>query len=403
MQQAPARPADNWVPAYFLASLGAGGLAVTFFMYLFFWVPHQGRVVPIFEDVTAALQTASPTYAAVILLAAAGIAVFGAINIYLLVWNLRRVGPFLKSEHGSALLGSNAQTQVMAMPLALAMSVNVGFILGLVFVPGLWSVVEYLFPLALVAFVAIGWLAFRQLGGFIARVAGGGGFDCKANNSFAQLMPAFALAMVGVGLAAPGAMSAAAVTSGIGIVLSTFFLVSAAVIGTVGLVLGLRSMMENGVAVEQAPTVLIVIPIMTVIGILLLRQGHGLHEHFGVHTGPGEVMALLTKVLSLEVLFALFGLTVLAATGYIRRFVTGRETSPGSYGLICPGVALAVIMQFWINKGLVGAGLIAKFGVAYWALTSVALASQFAMIALFLVLTARHFARRPAPAAVPAE
>ena len=32
------------------------------------------------------------------------------------------------------------------MPLALAMSVNVGFIIGLTFVPGLWNIVEYLFP-----------------------------------------------------------------------------------------------------------------------------------------------------------------------------------------------------------------------------------------------------------------
>ena len=42
------------------------------------------------------------------------------------------------------------------MPLALAMSVNVGFIIGLTFVPGLWSIVEYMFPAAILAFLAIG-------------------------------------------------------------------------------------------------------------------------------------------------------------------------------------------------------------------------------------------------------
>jgi len=397
------RPADTWSPLYFLASVGAGGIAVTFFMYLMFWIPHPGQPVPVFEDVTAAMAGAGAPLMAAIWLALAGIAVFGAMNLYLLVWNLRRSGAFAASDRGAALAVSNAQTQMMAMPLALAMSVNVGFILGLVFVPGLWGVVEFLFPAALVAFVAIGALAFRQMGAFLARVIGSGGFDCKANNSFAQLLPAFTLAMVGVGLAAPGAMSAAPLTAGISVMLSTFFLVASGLIALVGIILGIRSMLENGVAVEQAPTLLIVVPLMTVLGILLLRQGHGLHVHFESNASPGDGLVLLTRLLSMEVLFVLFGLTILRASGYIGRFITGSETSPGSYALICPGVALSVMGHFWINKGLVGAGLIAQFGLAYWALTALAVAAQVAMIALLLVLNRRHFGSRRAQSAVAAE
>ena len=41
------------------------------------------------------------------------------------------------------------ESQLMALPLALAMSVNVAFVAGAVFVPGLWGVREMLFPLAL--------------------------------------------------------------------------------------------------------------------------------------------------------------------------------------------------------------------------------------------------------------
>jgi len=402
MPRIPTRPADTWSPLYFLASVGAGGLAVTFFTYLMFWIPHPGRGVPVFEDIAAALGAGSPLRTVAIALAAAGIAVFGAMNLYLLAWNLRRVGPFVASERGRSLGASNAQTQMMALPLALAMSVNVAFILGLVFVPGLWSVVEVLFPVALAAFLAIGALALRQLGGFLARVIGSGGFDCKANNSFAQLLPAFSLAMVGVGLSAPGAMSGTALTAGTAIIASTFFLVAAVVIAAVGMVLGIRSMLENGVAVEQAPTLMIVIPLMTVLGILLIRQDHGLHVHFESHGSAGDMLTMLTRFLSLELLFALFGVTVLRATGYIRRFISGSETSVGSYALICPGVALSVMMQFWINKGLVAAGLVARFGLAYWALTGVALAAQVAMIVLMLVLNRRHFSRAQL-AASPAE
>ena len=195
MSHSQTRPADNWSPLYFLASVGAGGISVTFFMYLMHWVPHPGRTVPIFEDIVAALGRGDAALSAAITIALLGIAIFGALNLSLLIWNLRKMRGFWASEKGQALANSNAQTQMMALPLALAMSINGGFILGLVFVPGLWSVIEYLFPLAMVAFLAIGYLAFKRLGQFIARVTASGGFDCAKNNSFAQMLPAFALAM----------------------------------------------------------------------------------------------------------------------------------------------------------------------------------------------------------------
>ena len=395
-------PERTYSPLYFLASLGAGGLAVTFFMYLMFWVPHPGQPVPVFEDVAAAFATGTLPLQAAIVVALLGIAWFGYRNIRLLIWNLARMGGFRGSAAGTRLLASNAETQLLAMPLALAMTVNVGFILGLVFVPGLWGVVEYLFPVAMLVFLAIGALAFAQLGRFLGRLMGQGGFNCRANNSFAQLLPAFTLSMVGVGLAAPGAMSTTAVTAGISIVFSTFFLVSAVIIAVIAMTLGIRSMMENGVADEAAPTLMIVVPIVTVLSILLIRQGHGLHVHFDVHGGAGETLVMLTRGLSLQVLFLLLGLMVLARVNYWGRFVFGQGSSAGSYALICPGVALSVLLHFWINKGLAASGMIAKFGVAYWSLTGLAILAQIATIALVVWLDRRHFGRGGAPAEVPA-
>jgi len=57
MAQTLSRPADSYNPLYFLASLGAGGLSVTFFMYLMFWIPHPGQPVPVFEDIARALTS----------------------------------------------------------------------------------------------------------------------------------------------------------------------------------------------------------------------------------------------------------------------------------------------------------------------------------------------------------
>ena len=398
------RPADSYSPLYFLASLGAGGLAVTFFMYLMFWVPHKGKPVPTFEDISAAFQTGGTPMQAAIVIAVIGIAAFAILNVKSLIWNLSAFAAFKKTEGYQKLVSSNAESTIMAMPLALAMTVNALFIVGLVFVPGLWSIIEYLFPMALVAFALIGVLAFRIIGNFLGRILSQGGiFDVTANNSFAQMLPAFALSMVAVGFSAPAAMSNNTTTVGIALVLSTFVGTAAIVYALVAIFTAFNSMLHHGTAKEAGPTLMVVVPIMTVLGIMFLRQNHGLHATFDVHGSSAETMVFLARLLSIQIVFLMLGMLVLRRQGYFSDFVFGTKTSPGSYALVCPGVALSVMLHFFVNKGLVGAGIIDKFGLAFWSVTGIALISQFAMVALVLRLNRQHFSKSAQTSAVPAE
>ncbi|NLX20035.1 MAG: hypothetical protein GXY53_12265 [Desulfobulbus sp.] len=393
MQNENIRPADTYAPLYFLVSLGTGGLVVTFFMWLMHWLPDSGRSVPLFEDILAAFSSGDLMRRTMIVIAVTGIAWFSFQNLRYLLWNLRNHLLWKKTEAFTRLRSTNAETQLLAMPLAMAMSVNVCFMLGMVFVPGLWSVVEYLFPLAILAFLAIGVLAFQQLGHFLGRVLVDGGFSCTGNNSFAQAMPAFALAMIGVGLAAPAGLSANRIVAGAGLVFSTFFLVAAALIGIIALILGLRSLLENGASIETAPTFSVFIPLLTILGILSLRQGHGLNEHFALAGSAADRLMLLSQFLSAQLLCLLLTALVLVRLGYFARFIIGRETSVGSYALVCPGVALAVMLHFWLNRGLVDAGLIVKFSISYWIISGLALLFQLATIWLVITLNRRHFGR----------
>jgi len=396
------RPADNWIPQYFLASVGAGGLVASFFLWLYMWIPHPGQQVPVFEDIAAAWAAGNPLMQAMIALSLAAIAIFAFLNLKLLAWNLGQYATFRTSEKMAKFRTTNAEVQVLALPLAIAMTINVGFILGMVFVPGLWSVVEYLFPAAMAAFLVTGFLALAQLGRFYGRIFGKGGFDWAGNNSFAQVLPAFALGMVGVGLSASAALSTNATTAGVALVLATIFLVLSVLIAVVAAILGLVSMAQHGVNAEAAPTVTIIVPLITVLGILILRVNHGLGEHFEAHLAKGDYLFMLSAFVGVQVAFLLFGAAVLKAQGYLGRYVTGPDASAASYALVCPGVAFSVMMQFFINKGLVSAGLIAKFGVAYWTLSAVAIAAQVLTVALVVVLNRKHFSAPRAPA-VPAE
>lgn len=403
MAQTQTRPADTFSPLYFLAALGMGGLVVTFFMFLMFWVPHPGRPVPIFEDIAPLLTTGPAIQQGMIAVALLGIAYFALQNLRMITWNLRAYAAFRNSGGYAKLRASNAETTLLALPLALAMTVNVLFIVGLVFVPGLWSIVEYLFPLAMLAFAGIAWIAFVLIGDFLGRVLSKGGvFDVTANNSFAQLLPAFAVSMIAVGFAAPAAMSTVPATVATSLVLSTLLGVAAIIYTVLAAASAVGSMLQHGTAREAGPTLMIIVPIVTVLGIMFLRQNHGLHTTFDVHGSDGETMIFLARLLGIQVTFLGLGAVVLRAQGYFSDFVTGPKTSPGSYALVCPAVALSVMLHFFINKGLVASGAIAKFGLAYWSFSGLAIAAQLVAIALVIRLGRQHFAPRTA-VTVPAE
>jgi hypothetical protein len=172
--------------------------------------------------------------------------------------------------------------------------------------------------------------------------------------------------MIGVGAAAPAALSGSATIAGISLVFSTIILIAAAIWALVGVVMGLSAMFQHGANVDGIPTLMNIVPLTAVLGILILRQNHGLHEHFDGHATAGSDLRLLTVLLSIQLVFLGLGLAVMLRHSYFSRYVTGPETSASVYGLVCPGVGLAVIVQFWINKALVGADLIAKFSTAYW-------------------------------------
>ncbi|MGB0967666.1 MAG: hypothetical protein ACPGUX_05740, partial [Halocynthiibacter sp.] len=77
----------SWSPLYFLAALGAGGLSVTFFMYLMFWVPHTGRPVPVFEDLMSHFASSGAAGKLIVTVGMTGIAAMTVLHVALMVFN----------------------------------------------------------------------------------------------------------------------------------------------------------------------------------------------------------------------------------------------------------------------------------------------------------------------------
>ena len=392
---------DRYNPLYFLAALGAGGLAVSFFMYIMWLTPHTGSPIPTYATLHAAWAAGDLPTRGLIAVGLSGIAVFAILHVRLLVWNWRQYAAWSRTEAYAALRNSNAETQLLALPLTLAMSVNVGFIVGAVFVPGLWDVREWLFPLALLAFAGLGVWATRLFLDFIARVLSVGGFECAKNNSLGQMLVVFAFAMVGVGFSAAAAMSHVKAVAVVGYLGAVFFIAAAVVLGLIKLVLGFRAMMEHAAAEETTPTLWIVIPIVTVLGIAIYRLKMSLAHTFDVPVASGEVFSFLASVVAIQALFGLIGWAVMKRVDYFGKYVNGPKRSAGSYALICPGVALFVSGSFLINAGLAKLGLFEPMGAVHLALHLPLIVLQVVTIRLFLRLNAKLLTSQQAAASQP--
>jgi hypothetical protein len=163
-------------------------------------------------------------------------------------------------------------------------------------------------------------------------------------------------------------------------------------------------MMNNGVNQETTPTLCIIIPILTVIGIGLFRLTMGLDHNFDSPSTAGGIFALLTVLLALQVLFGILGYAIMKQVGYFERFVSGPDSSPGSLALVCPGIALVVMANFFINWGLVGIGVVEKFSLVYFALYIPVIFLQIKTYMVLFRLTGKLLGEKDTPpsAAVPA-
>lgn len=376
---------ENYSPTYFLSALGAGGLSVSFFMYLMFLVPHQGVPLATFDFVYAAILKGNwLSYVSII--ASLLILFFGFLHIKLLIWNVKQYKAFKATEAFTKLKTSNAEISLMAIPLTFAMTINVFFIFGAVFVPGLWDVVEYLFPLSVIAFGVVGYYAVIIFLDYFSRIIRTGDIDCTKNNNLSQLISIFAFAMIGVGFAAPGAMSHYLIMNTIGIFASIFFISISVLLIFVKLILGFKNMFEHGVSEGASPSLWIMIPILTIIGIAFIRIHFGLDHHFDQPLAKATLLMLTSTVLSLEIIFGMLGYKVMKDLGYFKDYISGDKKSPESFALICPGVAIFVFGIFFINYGLMTNGVVAKYSLPYFLLMLPLIFIQVKTIIVFFKL-----------------
>jgi hypothetical protein len=359
---------EQYSPMYFLAALGAGGLSVSFYMYLMFLVPHADTPMATYNHIMPILSEGTfisfiSAFSLVFIIA------FAYLHFKLLIWNIKQYIAFKATTGFEKLKNSNAEVTLLALPLTFAMTINVFFVLGATFIPNLWTIIEYMFPFALLGFGVVGYYALKIFLEYFSRLISGGEFDCDTNNNLSQMISIFAFSMIGVGFAAPGAMSHDITINAIGIFGAILFTSVAFLLLVLKFVIGFRNMIKDGIGIEASPSLWIMIPILTLIGITLIRIQFGLEHNFDKVADKSSLFTLTSIVLSLQLIFGALGYMVMKKIGYFEEFIHSNEKkSPVSFALICPGVAFFVFGMFFINLGLVFNGILDKYSVAYYLL-----------------------------------
>lgn len=354
-------------PLIFLKSLWAGGLAVSFFMYLMFMTKHEWPV-PTFDTLKMYFVESNTIYMILIILAAAGILFFLYHHLNVLIRQLINYKKFRKTEEFNALKDTNGEVTLMSIPLTLAMTMNVMFVVAVVFIPGLWNSIEYIFPIALLMFALIWFLGLKIYGQYFARIMTKWNFETEENNNLGQMIAAFAFAMIGVGFAGPAAMSHTTATVIIAMSLSIFFLTVTTILVLIKLLVWFKEMFRKWINVEGSPSLWIMIPILTLFGISLVRHRHGLSHGFEMELSSISNYVMVTMIVSAQLVFGRLWYRVMRMNHYFKDFVKWAKNSVWSYALICPGVALVVFGFFFVHKGFVLTGIVEKFSVAYFLL-----------------------------------
>lgn len=376
-----ARFSENYRPLYFLSSLGMGGLSVSFFMYLMFLVPHPDSPIPTFSDLANVYAGGNMLASSLVTVALLAIAYFAFRHFQLLATSISAHRRFRTSDEYAGFANSNAEVQLMAIPLTLAMTVNVVFILAALAIPGLWDVKEFLFPGALLAMTAIGAYGLATFGRYLSRILAHGSFNIADTNHFSQVLPSFAFAMIAVGFSSSAAMSSTVAVSVIGMVGTFVFLAAAAAWVLVTLPVSFGAMLRNGMAREAGPTLWLGIPIFTLVGISTIRVVSGIAHTLLGTTVPDIVWFVVFGLLVTgQLVMGAFGWLVMSSQGYFAHFVRGPGRSVPAYGLICPGVALAVLSHFFVGRGLVATGIVEKFSPVHLVLLAAILGLQLLTI-----------------------
>lgn len=327
----------------FLASLGAGGIAVLPFSFLNYTFPHGKGLIEIGQMPYGQLAI----WQEVLFRSLEGVMIlFIALHIILSLLFAAQLFRWMSGiDYKSFMADPLKNAGILSPFISLVMTMNVMVGPLRYFIPQMAHNLQSLMMPALVFWLLVGFFLMRMEIKLL-KISFEKSFDVNKIH-FGWLLHPFALGMytvTGTGIAA---------LSTNGPIAHTAAFVSF-VFGSMGLFLLIVKMVaifkshfaQSGLPERQfLPSFLIVIPNITLYAISLFRIGHYFENHFDAHLHL-YFIAVVTIAFAFETWYMLFGLSLLL--DYFRNHFS-KEYYPSQWGLVCPVVAYAVLGEFVYN------------------------------------------------------
>ncbi len=328
-------------PLTFLASLGAGGIAIAPFVYFQYIMPH-GKGLTTYSEM---MGNATSSFGEMgVMLMSSVMVIFALIHFAL---TAKLVGDLIKwhktDDYKSYVKDPQRNTSIMASFTSFAMTFNV--LIGAVrfFVPAMQNNFQALMLPALIVW-SILWLWLMSTEIRILKTAFEKDFNIT-EISFGWLMQPFALGMIsvsGMGIAAMAHDSTIAHTA-------SFLSLISATMGVFLFLVKLISVFQShfvtkGMPERQfLPSFLIVVPIVTLYAISFFRFGHYLEHQFDLSLGAFYVL-IVALPFAFQTWYLGFGLTMLK--DYFKKDFFKKEYYVSLWAFICPFVGYAVLGAF---------------------------------------------------------
>lgn len=332
---------DNFTPLIFLASLGAGGIAVmpfAFLQYTFFTGDGLIAIKHLMHGSNSLLQESFFRLLESIMI------IFSLIHIVLSVVFFIKLFFWLKTKEYNSFVNNplkNAGILVPFISILMTMNVFIGPIRF--FIPWFAENLQLLMFPAFLFWIFL-FILLLRLDIKLLKISFIQGFDVD-KISFGWLLHPFALSMlsvVGTGIAAMAKNSNIAH-------LAAFMSLISLSMGIFLFIVKIISIFKshfNQVGLPQRqflPSFLMVIPIVTLFAISAFRFGHYLEHQFNYSLGP-YFMIITLGAFAFEMWYLFFGLAILKE--FFLKYYFKNEYYVTLWGLICPIVAFGVLGSF---------------------------------------------------------
>lgn len=363
-------------PLAFLASLGAGGIAVAPFAFLQY-TTHTGAGLIKVSDIARDSLSLGGAFLQYGL--EATMVVFTLIHLVLTVYFGKKLVEWFRSgAHTTFLKNPLVNAGILAPFISIVMTMNVGIGPVRYLIPSMAANLQAFMMPALVMWLVI-WAALMATVMKLLKTSFEEGFD-TAKISFGWLLHPFALGMLTVTGTGIAAMAHDVSIANI----AAFFSLVSGSMGIFLLLVKLIVIFKSHFAAPGLPekhflpSFLIVVPNITLYAIAGFRFMHYLEHVHGFETALLAWLIVLSGF-AFEVWYMLFGLTLLKE--FFTEHFLKKEFYLTLWGLVCPVVAFAVLGSFAY-----------KLFLATPIVYGILVATMLVAIVLFFFLLSRHIA-----------